>query len=90
MFLWGLRFFVFKLLESPRYLVGLGRDVEAVAVIHQLAAYNSTSCDITAEKLALAAQNAAPTTNNTRRIVSESSKLSFKHIRALFATPKIA
>lgn len=39
--LWGLRFFVFELLESPRYLVGVGRDEEAVKVIGRLREINS-------------------------------------------------
>jgi hypothetical protein len=87
LFLWGLRFFTFKLLESPRYLVGIGQDADAVAVIHQLAAYNSTNCDLTVEKLAYIP---GPTCGATRRIMSESSKFSFKHIKALFVTPKMA
>jgi len=31
--LWSLRFFVFSLLESPRFLCGIGKDAEAVDVI---------------------------------------------------------
>ena len=31
LFLWALRFFVFPLEESPRFLVGRGRDADAVA-----------------------------------------------------------
>ncbi|KIM89810.1 hypothetical protein PILCRDRAFT_767283 [Piloderma croceum F 1598] len=87
LFLWGLRFFTFKLLESPRYLVGIGQDADAVAVIHQLAAYNSTNCDLTVEKLAYIP---GPTRGATRCIISESSKFSLTHIKALFATPKMA
>lgn len=91
--LWGLRFFVFKLLESPRYLAGLGKDEAAVAVIQQLAAYNSTTCDITVEELMKAGQDAdieKSDTHGKRKILSESSKFTFKHIKALFATPKMA
>lgn len=38
--LWAIRIFAFDLLESPRYLIGKGKDEEAVAVIHKVAAHN--------------------------------------------------
>jgi hypothetical protein len=88
LFLWGLRFFTFKLLESPRYLVGIGQDADAVAVVHQLASYNSTNCDLTVEKLAYIP--GPSTCGTTRCIVSKSSKFNLKHIKALFSTPKMA
>ena len=34
------RLLAFKLFESPRYLLGHGRDAEAVAVVRQIAEYN--------------------------------------------------
>lgn len=51
LFMWGLRFFVFTLLESPRYLVGLGKDEEAVEVIRKLAERNGTMTALTATHL---------------------------------------
>lgn len=88
--LWAIRLFLFQLLESPRYLVGLGKDAEAIAVIHHLAAYNSTTTDISVEILAKAGQNAQSSDTEKRRILSQSSKFTLKHIKALFATPKMA
>ena len=41
-----LRFFVFKLYESPKYLMGRGRDAEAVEVVHKLAAYNGKTSSL--------------------------------------------
>ena len=38
--MWILRFFVFNLYESPKYLMGRGRDEEAIAVVKRVAAYN--------------------------------------------------
>lgn len=35
-----IRLLAFKLFESPRYLLGHGRDAEAVAVVRQIAEYN--------------------------------------------------
>ena len=40
MILWFIRFFFFKLHESPKYLMGRGRDQDAVAVVHAIARYN--------------------------------------------------
>lgn len=73
--------------------MGLGKDAEAVAIIHQLAEYNSAACDITVEKLVMASQNTDSTAANTgggRKILSASSRLSVQHIKALFVTPKMA
>lgn len=62
-----------------------------MAVIHRLADYNSVICDITVDKLALAGQNAGSNnTTGTRKILSQSSKYSLQHIKALFVTPKMA
>jgi hypothetical protein len=81
---------MFRLLESPRYLIGLGKDAEAVAVIHQLAKYNSTGCDITVEELTLAFQKTEQAGGHSHHILSQSSNFGFKHIKALFATPRMA
>ncbi|KAJ8690756.1 MFS sugar transporter [Pleurotus ostreatus] len=51
LFMWGLRFFVFTLLESPRYLIGLNKDEEAVEVIHKLAERNGTKTTLTVTHL---------------------------------------
>ncbi|KAF7317919.1 MFS domain-containing protein [Mycena kentingensis (nom. inval.)] len=45
------RFLVFNLFESPRFLIGIGQDKEAVDVIHRMAAFNSTTTNITIEDL---------------------------------------
>jgi hypothetical protein len=48
---WFLRFFVFKLYESPKYLVGRGRDAEAVDVVHKVAEYNGVQSSLSIEQL---------------------------------------
>ncbi|KZP05085.1 MFS general substrate transporter [Athelia psychrophila] len=88
--LWAIRLFTFRLLESPRYLAGLGKNREAVDVIQQLAAYNGTLCNISVEMLEAAEKNAAPTEIGKKRILSQSSRFTTQHIKALFATPKMA
>ena len=51
LFCFVLRFFVFHLYESPKYLMGRGRDAEAVEVIHKIAAYNGRTSSLTLEML---------------------------------------
>ena len=49
--LWVIRFFVFTLHESPKYLMGRGRLDEAVAVVHAVAKYNGRETDLTVDQL---------------------------------------
>ncbi|KAG8216949.1 hypothetical protein J3R82DRAFT_7230 [Butyriboletus roseoflavus] len=51
MFLWILRFFVFNLYESPKFLMGRGRDEDAVEIIHKVAAYNGKTSYLTVDHL---------------------------------------
>ncbi|KAH9891836.1 MFS general substrate transporter [Cubamyces lactineus] len=47
----ALRFFVFDMYESPKYLMGRGRDADAVAVVHRVASYNGVRSGLTVEML---------------------------------------
>lgn len=85
--MWAVRFFVFPLYESPRFLVGRGKDAEAVAVVHAIAKYNGRPCDLTVDQLAAAGEK---TTVPTSKVLSASSHWSWVHIKALFATRKMA
>ncbi|KAI8992844.1 MFS general substrate transporter [Trametes punicea] len=92
--LWGIRFFVFPLYESPRYLVGRGRDAEAVDVVHQIARYNGRSCDLSVEDLVAAGNAVSESERGARRerpaLLSRSSVFTVDHLKALFETPKLA
>ena len=95
LFLWGLRFFVFPLEESPRFLIGRGRDAEAVAVIQRIAAFNGRTSRLTVEDLQSAGEAAAGRDVNAdgerkRKLLSDSSVFTIQHIKALFETPKLA
>jgi hypothetical protein len=87
--MWFLRFFLFDLLESPRYLIGKGKDEEAVAVIHKIAAYNSTTSSLTLDQLTEMG-SIVDVGSRKQGILSRSSNLTVKHIKALFATKKMA
>lgn len=92
--LWAFRFFVFKLEESPRFLVGRGRDVEAVAVLQRLAAFNGRTCSLTVEDLARAEEQAGGSneraTKHGTTVLSRGSDYTTQHIKALFKTKKLA
>jgi hypothetical protein len=49
--LFVLRFFVFHLYESPKYLMGRGRDAEAVEIVHKVARYNGKTSSLTLDML---------------------------------------
>ncbi|KAF9039963.1 MFS general substrate transporter [Panaeolus papilionaceus] len=91
--LWGVRFLVFNLMESPRYLIGKGKDKEAVAVIHRIAKYNGVE-----EKCTLSVDDFVKVDDelrekhddaNDRGVLSKTSDFRLNHIKALFATRKL-
>jgi hypothetical protein len=86
-----LRIFTFPLYESPRYLLGRGHDKEAVAVVREVARYNGTETSLTVEDFEEAARGAEQKeTAHMWRVLGESSAWTFKHVRGLFATEKMA
>jgi hypothetical protein len=92
-----IRFFVFNLLESPRFLVGIGNDQGAVDVIHQMAAYNSTTTSLSLEDLTGVEERHTDKKGTedekgteARSLLSKTSVFTLAHIKALFATRKMA
>jgi hypothetical protein len=81
------------LLESPRYLVGKGRDEEAVRVVQELAKINGKTCNLTVDQLLVveyshkksSEESVLPETKDLRYI-----SVAFRHLKGLFATPRIA
>ena len=104
--LWFVRFFVFSFHESPRYLIGRGRDEEAVEVIHKIAKFNGKAdrCTITVRDLQNAVQESikeskfpalpsggeAFNAGKKKWLSSSNSHFSGSHVKALFATRKMA
>ncbi|TFY74867.1 hypothetical protein EWM64_g9144 [Hericium alpestre] len=85
------RLFVFKLYESPRFLIGRGRDTEAVTVVHAIARYNGVESTLSIEDLRMAEKSAEGKPSAARwRVLSEDSSWNAQHVRALFATRKMA
>ncbi|KAK7681656.1 MFS sugar transporter [Cerrena zonata] len=94
-----LRFFVFHLYESPKYLMGRGRDQEAVEVVHKVAAYNGKSIQLTVGTLQDAGRRAAPSTSEESKYMNVGAKAAALrklkkfdsgHVKPLFATRKLA
>ncbi|KAL4266721.1 MFS transporter superfamily protein [Pleurotus pulmonarius] len=99
MFLWAIRFFLFTLYESPKYLMGRGRDVEAVKVVHKVAKANGKESSLTVERLMSAGTLQSPRETKRDLAMDNSaiavirrhlSKFSSGHVKALFATRKLA
>ncbi|KAI0715627.1 MFS general substrate transporter [Cerioporus squamosus] len=104
MVLFGLRFFVFRMYESPRFLVGRGRDAEAVDVVHAVARFNGRTSSLTVDMLreaeGVVVEKASEAMEGKKaRVVDASArgalarKLSVVdtgHVKALFATRKMA
>jgi Sugar (and other) transporter len=87
--MWFLRLFLFDLVESPRYLIGKGKDEEAVAVIHKIAAYNSTTSSLMLEHLTTIGSTVDVGAHG-KDILSRTSSFTKDHIKALFATKRMA
>ena len=94
LFLWALRF-TMPLLESPRYLVGKGKDEEAVRVVHKLARYNGKTSDLTLEQLLVAGgeklvAGEGGVVPSPGKGVLPYVSVGFRHLKGLFATKKMA
>ena len=105
MLMWMIRVFFFTLYESPKYLVGRGRDEEALRAIHNVAAYNRTTTSVKAEDLSVFHSSEQVTTTfiehsghvrflrdllGTIRGSSATTATDSNHIRALFSGPQKA
>ena len=102
MVMFVLRFFVFHLHESPKYLMGRGRDAEAVAVVQAIAKYNGTTTTLTLELLQEVERDVkgqqegkaedAPVLDTSAKaaILRKLNIFSLEHVSPLFATKKLA
>ena len=78
--LWVVRFFFFKLYESPKYLMGVGNDEAAVDVMHKVAQHNRTTSTVLLENLSRY--------GNARS--SLSTRMNINHASPLFQTRTLA
>lgn len=86
-----IRFFVFDLRESPKFLMGRGRDAEAVESIHAVAKYNGVESTLVLEDLTKidTAESRAHYTTVGAAVERNLERFKLNHIRALFATKEL-
>ncbi|KAH7320273.1 major facilitator superfamily domain-containing protein [Stachybotrys elegans] len=80
-----LRVTVIRLRETPKYLLGLGKDVEVMETINYLSTRYNRPCSLTLEQLE--ACGTIKSAHSTKRFSFEETMI---HIRGLFCTKKIA
>ncbi len=85
-----LRFFCFTLYESPKYLMGRGKDQQAVHVVHEVAKRNGKTSNLTLADLEQHNQQGEQGTDAAAALRRKLEKLNFTHLRSLFATPRLA
>lgn len=103
--LWAIRFFVFKLYESPKFLMGKGKDEAAVKVIHAIATYNGKTSSLSIEHLLEAERSvirpSMPDSSHKERergidhstvggALRAPRRFDLKHVKSLFETKKLA
>lgn len=94
-----LRFVCFTIYESPKFLMGKGDDAGAVAIVHEVARRNGKTSPLTLDDLqacnVLASTTGAPEsatqqTGASAAVKRNLQKLDASHVKALFATKKLA
>lgn len=92
-----LRFVCFTIYESPKYLMGKGDDAGAVAIVHEVARRNGKTTTLTLEDLQACniltssnSESAVQRTTATAAVKRNLQKLDASHVKALFATKKLA
>ena len=90
MLMFVLRFLCFTLYESPKYLMGRGKDEQAVHIVHEVAKRNRKTSSLTIADLERHNQQGQLGTDATAALRRKLEKLNFTHVRALFATPRLA
>ena len=90
MIMFVVRFFCFTLYESPKYLMGRGKDEQAVDVVHEVAKRNGKTSNLSLADLEQHNQQGHQGTDAAAALRRKLEKLNFTHVRALFATPRLA
>ncbi|SPJ75281.1 related to 4-hydroxybenzoate transporter [Fusarium torulosum] len=84
------RFLLFKIYESPKYLMSKGRDEEAVQVVHTVAKKNGKTSNLTLEDLkACEPEGYVAQTDASAALKRYLEKVDLSHIKALFVTRKL-
>ena len=79
------RFLCFTVFESPKYHMGKGNDEKAVEIVHEVARRNVEDL-----KACEGSEGGIQHTDASAAIKRKLQKLNLTHVRALFATKKLA
>ena len=101
--MFGIRFLAFTIFESPKYHMGKGRDDEAVRIVHEVARRNGKETSLTIDDLRICEglgggggvvsdvnRGGGIDTSNKAVIKRRLEAVNGKHVKALFATRKLA
>ncbi|SPN97706.1 related to 4-hydroxybenzoate transporter [Cephalotrichum gorgonifer] len=89
--MFAIRFLLFTIFESPKYLMGKGRDEDAVRVIHEVARRNGKTSNLSIEDLrACEPEGYVAQTDAAAAIKRHLEKLDLGHVKALFSTRGLA
>ena len=91
--MFAVRFLAFKIFESPKYLMGKGRDEDAVKIVHEVARRNGKTSNLTIGDLKCC-ESLGPgggvDTSAAAAVQRQLQKFNLTHVRALFSTKKLA
>ena len=82
-----IRFFIFNLYESPKFLMGRGNDTQSVEVVHKVAEINGKESKLVIGDLTRF--DGEQQTDTTAVLKRRLEKVNLSHVRALFATPQL-
>ncbi|KAH6651033.1 major facilitator superfamily domain-containing protein [Chaetomium tenue] len=86
-----IRFWLFTIYESPKYLMGKGRDEDAVRIVHEVAKRNGKETKLTLEDLrACEPEGYVRQAKAAEAVKRKLEDVNFDRIKALFATKKLA
>ncbi|MCJ1468126.1 hypothetical protein MMC07_006754 [Pseudocyphellaria aurata] len=84
------RFVFFTLYESPKYLMGRGRDEDAVKTVHEVARRNGKTTNLTLADLQAYDLGGHQGTDTAAIFARRLEKVNLTHVRSLFATGQLA
>ncbi|KAK5461049.1 hypothetical protein LTS15_003112 [Exophiala xenobiotica] len=86
LFIFFLRYFIFKFHESPKFLISKGKEAEAIEVLHKIAKFNrAPPPTLTVEQFQAIDAEAGPIVPQaTTKNVLKNFLHSFKHLKGLF------
>lgn len=90
MIMFVIRFVFFTIYESPKFLMGRGKDADAVRVVHEVARRNGKTSSLTLEDLQIHERLGQQNTAASAALARKLEKLNFTHVKAVFSGTRLA